>query len=196
MRSSRLPPAQSSTARGGSFPTSWSYIWRQGLANLYRPNNQTTLLMLGLGLRDLPAQHPLPDPDQPAVLHQKRRLRPKPQRRALRHPKRPAPRAELPRRRDGSTTVATGAHRHHARPQRQRPTRPRHTPRHHCQPPTTRQLGFAARVPRDLSRFPHRDRRDRRRHVAQPIRERHPLRLLGNRRRLLLGRWRWRLANL
>ena len=32
------------------FPTSWSYIWRQGLANLYRPNNQTTMLMLGLGL--------------------------------------------------------------------------------------------------------------------------------------------------
>ena len=32
------------------FPGSWSYIWRQGLANLYRPNNQTTLLMLGLGL--------------------------------------------------------------------------------------------------------------------------------------------------
>ena len=32
------------------FPASWSYIWRQGLANLYRPNNQTTLLMLGLGL--------------------------------------------------------------------------------------------------------------------------------------------------
>ena len=32
------------------FPSSWSYIWRQGLANLYRPNNQTTMLMLGLGL--------------------------------------------------------------------------------------------------------------------------------------------------
>lgn len=31
-------------------PASWSYIWRQGLANLYRPNNQTALLMLGLGL--------------------------------------------------------------------------------------------------------------------------------------------------
>lgn len=31
-------------------PSSWSYIWRQGLANLYRPNNQTALLMLGLGL--------------------------------------------------------------------------------------------------------------------------------------------------
>lgn len=32
------------------FPSSWSYIWRQGLANLHRPNNQTTMLMLGLGL--------------------------------------------------------------------------------------------------------------------------------------------------
>ncbi len=32
------------------FPTSWSYPWRQGLANLYRPHNQTTVLMLALGL--------------------------------------------------------------------------------------------------------------------------------------------------
>ncbi len=32
------------------FPSSWSYPWRQGLANLYRPNNQTLLLMLALGL--------------------------------------------------------------------------------------------------------------------------------------------------
>lgn len=32
------------------FPTSWSYVWRQGLANLYRPNNQTLALMLSLGL--------------------------------------------------------------------------------------------------------------------------------------------------
>ncbi len=32
------------------FPSSWSYPWRQGLANLYRPNNQTVLLMLALGL--------------------------------------------------------------------------------------------------------------------------------------------------
>ena len=32
------------------FPSSWSYPWRQGLANLYRPNNQTTVLMLALGL--------------------------------------------------------------------------------------------------------------------------------------------------
>lgn len=29
---------------------SWSYIWRQGLANLYRPNNQTLVLMLSIGL--------------------------------------------------------------------------------------------------------------------------------------------------
>lgn len=33
-----------------SFPQSWNYVWRQGLANLYRPNNQTTVLMLSLGL--------------------------------------------------------------------------------------------------------------------------------------------------
>ena len=32
------------------FPSGWSYPWRQGLANLYRPNNQTTVLMLSLGL--------------------------------------------------------------------------------------------------------------------------------------------------
>jgi len=32
------------------FPTSWSYPWRQGLANLYRPRNQTTVLLLALGL--------------------------------------------------------------------------------------------------------------------------------------------------
>jgi len=32
------------------FPASWSYPWRQGLANLYRPQNQTTVLMLALGL--------------------------------------------------------------------------------------------------------------------------------------------------
>lgn len=31
-------------------PDSWPYPWRQGLANLYRPNNQTTLVMLALGL--------------------------------------------------------------------------------------------------------------------------------------------------
>jgi len=29
---------------------SWSYIWRQGIANLYRPNNQTVSLVLTLGL--------------------------------------------------------------------------------------------------------------------------------------------------
>lgn len=32
------------------FPTSWAYVWRQGLANLFRPNNQTSTLMLSLGL--------------------------------------------------------------------------------------------------------------------------------------------------
>ncbi|UOR05641.1 FtsX-like permease family protein [Hymenobacter aerilatus] len=32
------------------FPTSWSYMWRQGLANLYRPNNQTLLLIISIGL--------------------------------------------------------------------------------------------------------------------------------------------------
>ncbi len=31
-------------------PTRWSYPWRQGLANLYRPHNQTLILMLALGL--------------------------------------------------------------------------------------------------------------------------------------------------
>ncbi|KQS34097.1 ABC transporter permease [Dyadobacter sp. Leaf189] len=32
------------------FPVSWSYLWRQGLANLYRPNNQTTILIVSIGL--------------------------------------------------------------------------------------------------------------------------------------------------
>ena len=31
-------------------PVKWSYIWRQGLANLYRPNNQTLILMVSIGL--------------------------------------------------------------------------------------------------------------------------------------------------
>jgi putative ABC transport system permease protein len=32
------------------FPNAWSYLWRQGLANLYRPNNQTTILIVAIGL--------------------------------------------------------------------------------------------------------------------------------------------------
>jgi putative ABC transport system permease protein len=32
------------------FPSSWSYLWRQGLSNLFRPNNQTTLLIVSIGL--------------------------------------------------------------------------------------------------------------------------------------------------
>ncbi|MEE8585318.1 MAG: FtsX-like permease family protein [Acidobacteriota bacterium] len=32
------------------FPHSWSYVWRQGLANLYRPHNQTVVMILALGL--------------------------------------------------------------------------------------------------------------------------------------------------
>jgi len=32
------------------FPSTWPYVWRQGLANLYRPNNHTTVLVLALGL--------------------------------------------------------------------------------------------------------------------------------------------------
>lgn len=32
------------------FPVSWNYLWRQGLANLYRPNNQTTILVVSIGL--------------------------------------------------------------------------------------------------------------------------------------------------
>ena len=31
-------------------PVSWSYVWRQGLANLYRPQNQTLVLTISLGL--------------------------------------------------------------------------------------------------------------------------------------------------
>ncbi|MEZ4988368.1 MAG: FtsX-like permease family protein [Saprospiraceae bacterium] len=32
------------------FPVGWSFVFRQGLANLYRPNNQTTTLLVSLGL--------------------------------------------------------------------------------------------------------------------------------------------------
>lgn len=32
------------------FPKSWSFIWRQGLANLFRPNNQTSVLTVVIGL--------------------------------------------------------------------------------------------------------------------------------------------------
>lgn len=31
-------------------PVSWSYLWRQGFANLYRPNNQTLILIVSIGL--------------------------------------------------------------------------------------------------------------------------------------------------
>ncbi|WP_336517231.1 ABC transporter permease [Pollutibacter soli] len=32
------------------FPSGWPYVWRQGLANLYRPNNQTGILIVTIGL--------------------------------------------------------------------------------------------------------------------------------------------------
>lgn len=32
------------------FPRGWSYLWRQGLSNLYRPNNQTRILIVSIGL--------------------------------------------------------------------------------------------------------------------------------------------------
>jgi putative ABC transport system permease protein len=32
------------------FPSSWNYLWRQGFANLYRPNNQTLILIVTIGL--------------------------------------------------------------------------------------------------------------------------------------------------
>lgn len=32
------------------FPRNWSYVWRQSLANLFRPNNQTLILMVSIGL--------------------------------------------------------------------------------------------------------------------------------------------------
>ncbi|MEL7020239.1 MAG: FtsX-like permease family protein [Bacteroidota bacterium] len=32
------------------FPTQWSYVWRQSIANLYRPNNQTLTLVVAIGL--------------------------------------------------------------------------------------------------------------------------------------------------
>ncbi|WP_223815750.1 ABC transporter permease [Adhaeribacter rhizoryzae] len=33
-----------------SIPNSWGYLWRQGFANLYRPNNQTLILLVSIGL--------------------------------------------------------------------------------------------------------------------------------------------------
>ena len=32
------------------FPTSWSFVWRQGIANLFRPNNQTLVMIISIGL--------------------------------------------------------------------------------------------------------------------------------------------------
>lgn len=32
------------------FPVRWSYLWRQGLSNLFRPNNQTVILVVSIGL--------------------------------------------------------------------------------------------------------------------------------------------------
>ena len=32
------------------FPYSWPYLWRQGMSNLFRPNNQTTILLVAIGL--------------------------------------------------------------------------------------------------------------------------------------------------
>jgi len=32
------------------FPTGWSFLWRQSLSNLFRPNNQTTVLVVVIGL--------------------------------------------------------------------------------------------------------------------------------------------------
>lgn len=32
------------------FPSRWNYLWRQGFANLYRPNNQTLILVVTIGL--------------------------------------------------------------------------------------------------------------------------------------------------
>ncbi len=38
------------TAARRCFPQSWPFEWRQGLANLYRPNNRTLVLVFTLGL--------------------------------------------------------------------------------------------------------------------------------------------------
>jgi len=32
------------------FPSKWNYLWRQGLSNLFRPNNQTAILIIAIGL--------------------------------------------------------------------------------------------------------------------------------------------------
>jgi putative ABC transport system permease protein len=33
-----------------AFPERWPYLWRQGFANLFRPNNQTVILIVAIGL--------------------------------------------------------------------------------------------------------------------------------------------------
>jgi putative ABC transport system permease protein len=32
------------------FPAAWNYLWRQGFSNLYRPNNQSVILIISIGL--------------------------------------------------------------------------------------------------------------------------------------------------
>lgn len=32
------------------FPKKWAYLWKQGLANLYRPQNQTVVLLISIGM--------------------------------------------------------------------------------------------------------------------------------------------------
>ena len=45
----------------------WPYVWRQGLANLYRPQNQTLVLVLALGLGTFLAHDALFDPADAAT---------------------------------------------------------------------------------------------------------------------------------
>ena len=46
-------------------PRGWSFVVRQGVANLYRPNNRTLLLTFSLGLGTFLAPHNLSDPRCP-----------------------------------------------------------------------------------------------------------------------------------
>ena len=54
-------------------PQGWPYVWRQGLANLHRPANQTVTSGAGYRLRSLPAGHPVPGSAQLAAPAQRER---------------------------------------------------------------------------------------------------------------------------
>ena len=72
------------------FPTRWPYVWRQGLANLYRPANQTAMVILALGFGAFLLDTVYRRPPQPAARPARGRQPGPAEPRPLRHPARPA----------------------------------------------------------------------------------------------------------